>query len=70
VKKSLLALTVLALCSIALAADRDTANVNRKQTAAESAGIYPRPLPGTPSAPQPVRSLSRPAQTTIFYGTA
>ena len=36
-KKSLLAFIVLALCSLSVAADSDTANVNRKQPAAASA---------------------------------
>ena len=46
-KKSLLALTVLALCWVSFAADSDTANLNRKQAAAESAEISAQSLPVT-----------------------
>ena len=49
-KKALLALTALALCSLAFAADSGTATVNRKPAAAESAKISGRTLPGTLSA--------------------
>ena len=49
-KKSLLALTVLALCWVSFAADSDTANLNRKQAAAESAEISAQSLPVTTAA--------------------